>query len=60
MRRVRTRMRTRVMSNNNPVNRVFLSGLSPKGDVDGRRSEMMKVDIDEESDGRLDLMSATD
>ena len=53
-------MRMRIVGNNNPVNRVFLNGLSPKGNVDGWRSEMMKVDVDEESDGRLDLMSATE
>ena len=47
MRRVRTRMRTRVVSNNNPVNRVFLNGLSPKGNMDGWRREMVKVDVDE-------------
>ena len=43
----RRRTRTRVMSNDNPVNRVFLSRLSPKRDDDGWRREMVEVDIDE-------------
>ena len=47
------------MSNDNPMNRVFLSRLSSKGYDDGWRSEMVKVDVDEKSDVRLDLMSAT-
>ena len=43
----RTRTRTRIVGNNNPVNRMFLSGLSPKGNVNGWRREMVEVDIDE-------------
>ena len=56
----RTRTRTRIVSNNNPVNRVFVIELSPERDDDGRRSEMVEIYIDEESDDRLDLMSATE
>ena len=48
------------MSNDNPVNRMFLDRLSPIGDDDSWRSEMVEIDIDEESDSRLDLMSATE
>ena len=48
------------MSNSNPVNRVFVIELLPKRDDDGRRSEMVEIYIDEESDDRLDLMSATE
>ena len=47
MRRTRMRTRMRVVSNNNPVNRVFLNGLLPKGNMDGWRREMVKVDVDE-------------
>ena len=42
------------------MNRMFVRELSSKGNVDGRRSEMVKIDIDEEGDDRLDLMSATE
>ena len=42
------------------MNRMFVRELSSKGNADGRRSEMVEVDIDEECDGRLDLMSATE
>ena len=42
------------------MNRMFVRELSSKGNADGRRCEMVKVDVDEESDGRLDLMSATE
>ena len=48
------------MSNDNPVNRMFLDRLPPIGDDDSWRSEMVEVDVDEESDSRLDLMSATE
>ena len=42
------------------MNRMFVRELLSKGNVDGRRSEMVKVDVNEECDGRLDLMSATE
>ena len=35
------------MSNDNPVNRMFLDRLPPIGDDDGWRSEMVEVDVDE-------------
>ena len=41
------------------MNRVFVRELSSEGNMDGRRSEMVEIDVDEESDDRLDLMSAT-
>ena len=47
MRRRRTRTRTRIVSNDNPVNRMFLDRLSPIGDDDSWRSEMVEIDIDE-------------
>ena len=53
------RTRMRIMSDENPMNRMFVRELSSKGNADGRRSEMVKVDVDEEGDFRLDLMSAT-
>ena len=48
------------MSNNNPMNGMFVIELSPKRDGGGGRSKMVEIDVDEECDGRLDLMSATE
>ena len=54
------RMRTRIVSVDNPTNRVFVRRLSTIGDDESGRREMVKDDSDVESDCRLDLMSATE
>ena len=46
--------RTRIISVNNPANRTFVT----IGDDESGRREMVKDDINVESDGRPDLMSA--
>ena len=48
------------MSDENPMNRMFVRELSSKRDDESWRSEMVEIDVDEESDDRLDLMSATE
>ena len=52
------RMRMRIVSVDNPTNRAFVRGLSAIGNDESGRREMVKDDIDVESDCRLDLMSA--
>ena len=54
------RMRTRIVSVDNPTNRAFVRRLSSVRDDESGRREMVKDDIDVESDCRLDLMSATE
>ena len=54
------RMRTRIISVDNPTNRAFVRRLPTIGDDESGRREMMKDDIDVEGDCRLDLMSATE
>ena len=53
-------MRTRIMSNDNPVNALFMRGLLPEREDDGWRREMVEMDVDVECDGRLDLVSVTE
>ena len=53
-------MRTRIVSVDNPMNRAFVRRLSTIRDDESGRREMVKDDIDVESDCRLDLMSATE
>ena len=54
------RMRTRIVSVDNPTNRAFVRRLSTIGNDESGRREMVKDDIDVESDCRLDLMSVTE
>ena len=54
------RTRTRIMSDENPMNRMFVRELSSKRDDESWRSEMVEIDVDEEGYVRLDLMSATE
>ena len=52
------RMRTRLVSVDNPTNRAFVRRLPTIRDDESGRREMVKDDVDVESDCRLDLMSA--
>ena len=54
------RTRTRIISVDNPTNRAFVRRLLAIGNDESGRREMVKDDIDVESDCRLDLMSATE
>ena len=54
------RTRMRIISVNNPANRMFVRRLSTIGDDESGRREMMEDDIDVKGNGRPDLMSATE
>ena len=57
---MRRRMRMRIVSVDNPTNRAFVRRLSTIGNDESGRREMVKDDVNVESDCRLDLMSATE
>ena len=54
------RMRTRIVSVDNPTNRALVRRLPTIGDDESGRREMMEDDIDVKGNVRLDLMSATE
>ena len=50
----------RIISIDNPTYRAFVRRLSVIGNDESGRREMVKDDVNVESDCRLDLMSATE